>query len=93
MLCHDAGAAAQHHPGQQRAKQSVADACPGGSNAVFPAKLSCIAYKNHSGEVAGAIGEGSEPRADRAAAQHKAIDVGSVAAAVETDTHHNGKED
>ena len=93
MLCHDAGAAAQHHPGQQRAKQSVADARPGGSDAVFPAKLSCIAYKDHSGEVAGAIGKGSEPRADRAAAQHKAIDVGSVAAAVETDTHHNGKED
>lgn len=92
MLGHDAGAAAQDHPGQQRAQQGVADARPGGGDAVLPAKLSRIAHEDHRGEIAGAVGEGGEPGAHRAASQHKAVYVSGMAAAVKADPHHDGEE-
>ena len=91
MLGHDAGAAAQHHPGQQRAQQGVSDPRPGGGDAVFPAKLSGVAYKDHGGEIGGAVGKGGEPGAHRASAQHEAVDVGCGFPAVQADGHHHRK--
>lgn len=92
VLGHDAGAAAQHGPGQQGAQQGVADARPGGGDAIFPAELSGVAHKDHSGKIGRAIGEGGEPRAHRAPAQHKAVYVGGMLAAVKADAHHHGEE-
>ena len=93
MLGHHPGAAAQHHPSQQGAQNGVADARPGGGDAVLPAKLSGVAYEDHGREVGCTIGKGGEPGTDGASAQHKAIDIGSVFAAVDANAHHNTEED
>ena len=93
MLGHDAGAAAQHSPGQQRTQQGVADAGPGGGDAVFPAELAGIAHEHHRGEIRGAVSEGGQPGADAPAAQDKAVDVGGVPAAVQAHGHHNAEKD
>jgi len=92
MLGHDPGAAAQHHPGQQGAKHRVADARPGGGDAVLPAKLSGVAHKDHGGEIGGAVGKGGEPGTHGAPAQHEAVDVGGVLTAVQANAHHNPEE-
>ena len=92
MLGHDAGPAAQHRPGQQRAQQGVADARPGGRNAVLPSKLSGVAHEDHGGEIRSAVGESGEPGAHRAPAQHKSVHIRGVAAAVQADAHHHAEE-
>src|SRR5699024_11870324 len=61
-------------------------------DAVLPAELPGVAHEDHGGEVAGAVGEGGEPGAYAPPAQDEAADVGGVAAAVEADAHHDGKE-
>ena len=48
MLRHDPGAPAEDDPGKKRSDQRVADTDPGGSDAVFPAELSCVPYKDNS---------------------------------------------
>ena len=92
MLRHHAGAAAQHRPRQQRTQNGVANARPRGGDAVFPAELSGITHKHHGGEIAGAIGESGQPRADAASAEYKAVYVRRVAAAIQADTNHTAKE-
>ena len=89
VLGHDAGAAAQHHPGQQRAQKGVSDPRPGGGDAVLPAELSGVAHKDHGGKIGGAVGEGGEPGPHRAAAQHEAVDIGGGFPAVQADGHHH----
>ncbi len=89
VLGHDPGAAAQHHPGQQRAQNGVANARPGGGEAVLPAELAGVAHKNHGGKIGGAVGEGGEPGAHGAPAQHKTADIGGVFAAVQANAYHH----
>src|SRR5699024_8616773 len=74
VLGHDPGPAAQRRPGQQGPQQGVADARPGGGDAVLPAELTGVAHKNHGGEVAGAVGEGGEPGTHAPSAQDEAAD-------------------
>ena len=60
--------------------------------AEFPAELSGIADEDYRRKVRCAVGKSSEPRTYRAATQDKAVHIGSVAAAVNTDTDHQRKE-
>ena len=92
VLGHDAGSPSQDGPGQQGTQQGVADTGPGGGHAEFPAELTGVAHEDHRRKVAGAVGKGGEPGAHRAAAQDKAADVGSVAAAVQANVDHDGEE-
>ena len=92
VLGHNAGASAQNHPCQQRADQGVADADPGGRDAELPAELSRVADKDNRGKVGGAVGERRQPRTDASAAQHKAVDVGGVLAAVNAHADHDAEE-
>ena len=84
MLGHDAGAAAQNGPGQQRAENGVADTDPGGGDTELPAKLTSVADKNNCGEIGRAVGESGQPRADAPSAEDEAVDIGGVFAAVQT---------
>ncbi len=93
MLGHDAGPASQNRPGQQGADDGVAYARPCSRDAVFPAELPRIAHEDHSGEIGCAVGEGGEPRPYGTSAQHEAVDVRSVLAAVKADADQNGKID
>ena len=91
MLGHDPGASSQYHPGQQGADDGIADACPCGGDAVFPAKLSCIAHEHHGGKIGGSIGEGGEPGPHGASSQHEAVHIRGVFAAVKTDADEYGE--
>ena len=75
MLGHDPGASSQNDPGQKRAQDGVADAGPGGCNAVFPTELACVADENDSGEIRSTVGKGCEPGTYRPAAQYKSVDI------------------
>jgi len=92
VLGHDAGAPAQEGPCHQRAQKRVANAGPGGGNAVFPAELAGIANENHRREIAGAIGESCEPGTHAASAQDEAVHVGGMFAAVQTNTNGHCEE-
>ena len=93
MLRHDTGAAAQNDPGQKRAEDGVADARPGGSDAVFPAELTCVADENDGGEIRGSVCERGQPGTDASAAENEAVDVGRVLAAIQTDADHDAEKD
>ncbi|MPM82086.1 hypothetical protein SDC9_129144 [bioreactor metagenome] len=88
MLGHDAGAAPQNHPGQQRADEGVAQTDPGGGDAVLPAELTGIPHKDHGGEVRGTVSKGGEPGPYRTSTQYKAADIGGMTAAIEADHQH-----
>ena len=64
VLRHDARAASQHGPREERADERVADAGPGRGNAVPPAELAGVAHEHHGGEVGGPVRERREPGAD-----------------------------
>ena len=92
MLGHNAGAATKEGPGHQRTKQCVTDTGPGGGNAVFPTELTGVAYKNNGGEIGSAVSKSGEPGAYISAAKYKAINVGGMFAAIQTNTNSNTKE-
>ena len=87
MLGHNTGAAAQHHPGQQGAQHGVADARPGGGDAVLPAELTGVAHEDHGGEIRGAVSEGCQPGPYGAASEHEAIDISGMFPAVYADSN------
>ena len=91
VLGHNTGAAPQNDPRHQRADDRVADADPGGGNAEFPAELAGIADEDDGGKIRGAVGKRRQPRAHRAPAQHKAVYVCCVLAAVNADPYHHGE--
>ena len=92
VLGHDPGAAAQNGPGQVGADDGVAQADPGGGDAVLPPELAGIAYQDDRGKIGGAVGEGGKPSAHRTSAQHKSIHAARMAAAVQADQDHQPKE-
>ncbi len=91
MLRHNTGASSENHPRQQGTDERIADADPGRGETVFPAELTCIADKNNGGEIGCAVGKGSQPRTDRASAQHKAVDICRMPAAVQADADQHGE--
>ena len=92
MLGHDPCASAQDPPGHQGTDQGVADSDPGCRNTVFPTELSGVTYENNRREIGGAVRKCCEPGTDGAAAQDESVDIGGSLPAIETDAHHNGKE-
>ena len=92
VLRHHAGAPAKDGPGHVGADERVSEADPGGGDAVFPAELPGIAHENDRGKVGGAVGKGRKPRPHRPRAQHKAVHVAGVPAAVEADGDHQREE-
>ena len=86
MLRHDARAASENDPSEQRT-----DANPRGSDAVFPAELTGVADKDDGGEVRRTVSECGQPWADRAAAEDEAVDIGGVPAAVQADANEHGE--
>lgn len=93
MLAHDPGPPAQDDPGQQAANQGVADANPGGGQAVFPSELSGVTDEYNGGKVGGAVGKGSEPGANAPSSQYKVIDIGGMTPGIESYPQHDGKKD
>ena len=91
MLRHDARAASENDPSEQRTDQRVADANPRGSDAVFPAELTGVADKDNGGEVRRTVSECGQPRADRAAAEDEAVDIGGLPASVQADANEHGE--
>ena len=91
MLGHNTGTAAKDNPCEQGTDERIANTDPGGSKTIFPAELSGIADEDNSGKIRGTISKRSQPWTNRASAKDKAIDIGGVASAVQTDTHQNGK--
>ena len=92
VVRHYARAAAEHEPGEQRADQRVADACPEGGETVLPAKLACVADEHDGGKVGGPVGERARPWAHLATAEHEAVDVRRLLAAVVADVDGGGDE-
>ena len=92
MLRHNPGTPSEDHPGHQRTDQGVADTHPGGGNTKLPAELSGIADKNNSGEIGSAVSECGQPGAYAPSAEHKAVHVGGMLPAVETDIDHDAEE-
>ena len=90
---HDPGPPAQDDPGQQAANQGVADANPGGGQAVFPSELSGVTDEYNGGKVGGAVGKGSEPGANAPSSQYKVIDIGGMTPGIESYPQHDGKKD
>ena len=78
---------------QQAADQGIANANPGGGQAVFPSELTGITDKYHSGKVGGAVGKGGEPGPHTPSSQNKVIDIGGMATGIESHSQHDGKKD
>ena len=92
MLGHNARAAAKDRPCEERADKGVADTDPGGRDTVLPAELSRVADEDYRGEIRCAVGECRQPRADASSAEHKAVYVSCVLAAVDADSDHYAEE-
>ena len=93
MFAHDPGPPPKDDPGQQAADQGIANANPGGGQAVFPSELTGITDKYHSGKVGGAIAKGGEPGPHTPSSQNKVIDIGGMATGIESHSQHDGKKD
>ena len=92
-LGHDACAASQDGPGEERSDKGVAEADPGGGHTEAPSELTCVTDEDNGGEIRGSEGEGCEPWSHGASAENEAVDIRRVPAAVEADAQHNSKED
>ena len=75
MLRHQARAATQDPPGQERADERVAQADPGGRQAVLPAELAGVSDEDDRREVRRAECESREPGADIAASQDETLNI------------------
>ena len=89
---HLAGARAEHPPREQRADDRVADARPGRAEAVAVAELAGVSDEDDGAEVAGAVRERAEPRADVAPAEHEAVDRARRPARVDSNADRDDEE-
>ena len=69
----------QDDPRPAGCRSGIANANPGGGQAVFPSELTGITDKYHSGKVGGAVGKGGEPGPHAPSSQNKVIDIGGMA--------------
>ena len=92
MLGEQLGALAEDEPREEAADNGVADAYPCAGEAELPPKLSGIANEDYGAEIAGAEGEGCEPRAYAASAEHEAINAAGLLTGIESYAYHDGEE-
>ena len=75
MLCHQACPATQDPPGQERADERIAQADPGGGQAILPAELAGVADEDDRRKVRRTECECRKPGADIAASQDKTLHI------------------
>ena len=91
MLSHNTRASAENRPCEERTDDRVTDTDPGGRDTEFPAELTGVADEDNGGEIRCTVSKGGQPGTDASASENKAVDVGSVAAAVDTNAYHDAE--
>ena len=92
MSRHDTRATAQNLPCKERADKGISETDPGRGKTEVPTELSGITDEDNGREVGSTEGEGRQPRADVASAEHETVYVGGMLSAAEADEDHQCEE-